>query len=190
MEEGNLGDASAFASQARARQGPAGAGDCGWAQAHSPRVDLTVDAGCPCGSPIIHHLTLMTTADCPRCGRTLAIGRFHYYRSSPRPSGRPSVGWVESEESLRVSAYAKASIETLLPILCVEAVFVRWNAQTQVWDWTYRCRRCHRFRLCLPRLTALQVVVSLIESMTYRKVANRPDHMQSMRRASRDSAVD
>jgi hypothetical protein len=68
------------------------------------RLDLTVDASCPCGSTIIHHLTLMSTADCPRCGRTLAIRSVQYLRASPAavPDPQISVGWVMSQESLRV----------------------------------------------------------------------------------------
>jgi hypothetical protein len=67
------------------------------------RIDLTVDASCPCGSTLIHHLTLMSTADCPRCGRTLAIRAIEYHRTSPASVPIPviSIGWVHSTESLR-----------------------------------------------------------------------------------------
>lgn len=67
------------------------------------RLDLTVDASCPCGSQIIHHLTLMTTVDCPRCGRTLAIRSIEYHRTSPAavPDPTISIGWVHSDELLR-----------------------------------------------------------------------------------------
>jgi hypothetical protein len=67
------------------------------------RFDLTVDASCPCGSQIIHHLTLMTTAECPRCGRTLAIRGIEYHRTSPAAVPLPtiSIGWVHTDEMLR-----------------------------------------------------------------------------------------
>lgn len=69
------------------------------------RIDLTVDASCPCGSQIIHHLTLMTTVDCPRCGRTLAIRSITYFRTSPAAVPKPviTMGWVHSSEALRKS---------------------------------------------------------------------------------------
>lgn len=67
------------------------------------RIDLAVDVSCPCGSQIIHHLTLMSTAECPRCGRLLAIRGIHYERSSPAAIPKPeiSVGWVQSDATLR-----------------------------------------------------------------------------------------
>lgn len=69
------------------------------------RIDLTVDASCPCGSSLIHHLTLMTTVDCPRCGRTIAIRSIAYHRTSPASIPNPviSIGWVHSDEHLRTA---------------------------------------------------------------------------------------
>ena len=67
------------------------------------RVDFTVDATCPCGSQSIVHLTLMTTVDCPRCGRTMAIRAIEYHRTTPAavPDLRISIGWVQSDAMLR-----------------------------------------------------------------------------------------
>jgi hypothetical protein len=67
------------------------------------RIDLRVDVSCPCGSQVIHSLTLMSTAECPRCGRLLAIRGIQYERSSPAAVPKPviSVGWVQSDETLR-----------------------------------------------------------------------------------------
>jgi hypothetical protein len=67
------------------------------------RLDLTIDATCPCGSDILHHLTLVSTSECPRCGRTIAIRSFEYFRSSPASVPDPiiSIGWVVTQELLR-----------------------------------------------------------------------------------------
>jgi hypothetical protein len=67
------------------------------------RIDVTVDAYCPCGSTHLHHLSLVSTSECARCSRTLAIRGIVYIR--PRfgemPSARVSVGYVFTPDSLR-----------------------------------------------------------------------------------------
>jgi hypothetical protein len=67
------------------------------------RLDVLVDAYCPCGSTHLHHLTLVSTSECARCGRTLAIRSIHYARTSPwvMPTPQVSVGYVFTPESLR-----------------------------------------------------------------------------------------
>lgn len=69
------------------------------------RVDVVVDASCPCGSTVIHHLTLISTADCRRCGRTIGVRSIEYHRRSPAAVPQPiiSIGWIHSETHLRRS---------------------------------------------------------------------------------------
>lgn len=67
------------------------------------RIDLTVDAKCPCGSQVSHILTLHSHADCPRCGRTYAIRSIEYFRQSPEqlPNAHVTVGYVVTRAALR-----------------------------------------------------------------------------------------
>ncbi len=66
------------------------------------RFDVTVDATCPCGSQILHHLSLMDTADCPRCNRSFGIKAIAYHCA---PTGLPdpviTIGWVRSTRKMR-----------------------------------------------------------------------------------------
>jgi hypothetical protein len=67
------------------------------------RLDVTVDAYCPCGSTHLHHLTLVSTSECARCSRTLAIRSIQYVRSNfgTIPQAQVSVGYVFTPDSLR-----------------------------------------------------------------------------------------
>lgn len=67
------------------------------------RVDLTIEARCPCGSKIAHLLTLHSHADCPRCGRTFAIRSLQYFRRSPDqlPDMHVTIGFVVTHETLK-----------------------------------------------------------------------------------------
>ena len=64
--------------------------------------ELFVDARCPCGSQHIHRLTLYSTSECARCGRTLGVRSIEYIRSMPslRPEPVISVGYVLTDEAL------------------------------------------------------------------------------------------
>lgn len=66
-------------------------------------VDLFVDARCPCGSEHIHHLTLYSTSECARCGRTIGVRSVQYIRTSPslRPDPYISIGFVQTDDALR-----------------------------------------------------------------------------------------
>ena len=66
------------------------------------RLDVLVDAFCPCGSTHIHHLTLVSTSECARCGRTLAIRSIQYARTSPSvmPTPQVTVGYLFTPEAL------------------------------------------------------------------------------------------
>jgi hypothetical protein len=66
------------------------------------RLDVLVDAYCPCGSTHIHHLTLVSTSECARCGRTLAIRSIQYARTSPSvmPTPQVTVGYLFTPEAL------------------------------------------------------------------------------------------
>lgn len=57
--------------------------------------EVLADVLCPCGSQIIHQLTLASTTDCPRCGRTIAIRAIEYARVGPIPEPVITVGFVE-----------------------------------------------------------------------------------------------
>lgn len=63
---------------------------------------LRVGCRCPCGSQLLHQLTLVSTADCPRCGRTFGIRSIVYYRRGTGALPRPEVtiGWIFSAEKL------------------------------------------------------------------------------------------
>ena len=67
------------------------------------RLDVLVTAYCPCGSTYLHHLTLVSTSECRRCGRTLAIRSLQYLRPrfSDLPDPNVSVGYVVTPENLR-----------------------------------------------------------------------------------------
>ena len=67
------------------------------------RLDVLVTAYCPCGSTHLHHLTLVSTSECRRCGRTLAIRSLQYLRPhySDLPDPEVSVGYVVTPENLR-----------------------------------------------------------------------------------------
>lgn len=62
-------------------------------------VDVRVGCRCSCGSQVLHQVTLVSTADCPRCGRTIGIQSFVYYRRGPGtlPDPRVTVGEVFEE---------------------------------------------------------------------------------------------
>ena len=66
------------------------------------RLDVFVDAQCPCGSAHIHRLTLATTSECRRCGRTLAIRAIQFFREKYGAMPQPivSVGYVQLDETL------------------------------------------------------------------------------------------
>lgn len=68
------------------------------------RLDLFVEALCPCGSQITHQLALHSVIDCPRCGRAFAILSVEYERA-PGPDKLPDVhvwvGYVAKRESPR-----------------------------------------------------------------------------------------
>lgn len=67
--------------------------------------DLVVGCRCPCGSKVLHQITLASTADCARCGRTIGIRSIVYYR---RPDELPvpvvSIGYLWSETKLAARA--------------------------------------------------------------------------------------
>jgi hypothetical protein len=65
-------------------------------------MDVFVDAYCPCGSQHLHRLTLVSTSECARCGRTIGIRSIVYYRSSPSqmPTPNVSVGYLLTESAL------------------------------------------------------------------------------------------
>lgn len=71
--------------------------------------DLMVGCRCPCGSKILHRLTLVSTADCPRCGRTIGIRSIVYYRRGlgTLPMPDVSIGWVMTDEKLAARPAAK-----------------------------------------------------------------------------------
>ena len=60
------------------------------------------EAVCPCGSQHLHRLTLVSTSECARCGRTIAIRSIDYFRRGPNelPEPRVSVGFVQTDEAL------------------------------------------------------------------------------------------
>jgi len=66
------------------------------------QVEVTVMCLCPCGSKLPQRLSLLTSAECLRCGRTMAIRSFQYMRSHygeiPNPS--VSVGYLHTDDSL------------------------------------------------------------------------------------------
>lgn len=66
-------------------------------------VEVFVDARCECGSEHIHRLTIYSTSECARCGRTLGVRSIQYIRSSPGMQPKPyiSVGYVQTEDALR-----------------------------------------------------------------------------------------
>jgi hypothetical protein len=63
---------------------------------------VTCTAYCSCGSKTIHHLTLVNTSDCARCGNTIGIRSIHYFRQSPGdlPEPRVEVGYLRTERAL------------------------------------------------------------------------------------------
>lgn len=64
--------------------------------------ELRVGCRCPCGSRMLYQLTLVSTADCARCGRTFGIRSIVYYRSCPGslPSPVVSIGYLFSDAKL------------------------------------------------------------------------------------------
>ena len=67
------------------------------------QFDVTAVVLCPCGSHVFHHLTLVSTSECPRCNRMLAIKAIHYERTMPSVVPDPviTIGWVMDPEKLR-----------------------------------------------------------------------------------------
>lgn len=67
------------------------------------RVELMVEARCPCGSSHTHLLALHSSADCARCGRTFAIRSIEYFRKSPNqlPDMHVTIGYVVTPETLQ-----------------------------------------------------------------------------------------
>jgi hypothetical protein len=65
--------------------------------------DVMVGCRCPCGSNILHRLTLVSTAECIRCGRTIGIRSLEYFRPGPaqQPKPRITVGFVHTQAFLR-----------------------------------------------------------------------------------------
>ena len=83
--------------------------------------DMTINHAVPCGSEIIHHLTLMSTSECPRCGRTLAIRSIFYHRTTRRRVPIPSfrwAGWSPTNYCARRAREACIEI-SLWRVLCV-----------------------------------------------------------------------
>jgi hypothetical protein len=66
------------------------------------RFEVTCTAYCPCGSRHIHYLTLVSTSECARCGRTLGIRSIDYNRSGPHDMPDPivSVGYLQTDAAL------------------------------------------------------------------------------------------
>lgn len=65
-------------------------------------MEVYVEARCPCGSAHVHRLTLVSTADCVRCGRALAVRSIEYYRPTLEALPQPlvSVGYVVPRDRL------------------------------------------------------------------------------------------
>lgn len=66
------------------------------------RTDVFVEALCPCGSQHIHRLTLFSTSECARCGRTIAVRSIEYHRVGPDeiPTPQITIGFVMTEDAL------------------------------------------------------------------------------------------
>lgn len=67
------------------------------------RIDVGVEALCPCGSAHIHHLTLMSLAECRRCGHTFGIRSIQFLRTGPSAvptTNIVTVGYLVTPESL------------------------------------------------------------------------------------------
>lgn len=60
------------------------------------RIDLMIEARCPCGAATAHLMALHTTADCPRCSRSFAIRSVEYFRAGPHqlPDMKITLGFV------------------------------------------------------------------------------------------------
>lgn len=66
------------------------------------RLEVYVEALCPCGSQHLHRLSLNSTALCARCGRTLAVRSLEYFRPHVEaiPDAHVTVGYVVTRETL------------------------------------------------------------------------------------------
>jgi hypothetical protein len=64
---------------------------------------ILVVCTCPCGSTMPHQLSLTSTADCRRCGRTIGVRSITYVRRGPGVIPRPevTVGYVLTPQALR-----------------------------------------------------------------------------------------
>ena len=66
-------------------------------------VAVLVLARCPCGSQIDHALSLYSSRECPRCGRTIGIRSIHFDRAGIEhlPEAHVSIGFVVTKDTLR-----------------------------------------------------------------------------------------